>query len=169
MSKLDEVKAGIAELNKEHDKKIAELMATLEEPEEEPEYKRWRAEKGEWYHYLDDNRSIMSLPEGDLLADGYRYSIDNYFKTSKEARVYKDKLIAYQTIKDDTKGFEPNWKDEEQEKWYGSYNEREGLNCDFTYAARSLGEISFANKEDICDSLEKHEAEWKLLLGVEDE
>ena len=165
MSKLDEVKAEIQKLNEEHEKKVAELMATLEEPE----YKRWRAEKDELYYCICAAGFVTRIGDYRSSSCDYDYDTGNYFKTEKEAKLHEKKLIAYQAIKDDAKGFEPDWSNKDQEKWFGYYNSGLGrFSCNVLTSCMCVGEIVFKAESDVMASQKKHEAEWRLLLGVED-
>lgn len=97
-------------------------------------------------------------------------SIGNCFETEEEAKKYLEYLKAKEIIKQDTKGFKPNWDSEQQEKWGLSYE------CD-TYFCRTDDKpvfnstrkikyttIYFRTKQDIEESFKKHPEEWKTYL-----
>lgn len=70
-------------------------------------------------------------------------------------------------IKQDTKGFKPDWKDIAEDKYYGFWDS----------SAKKLGwirvsilqddRIYFETKNDIKESFEKHPEEWKTYLTYE--
>lgn len=89
------------------------------------------------------------------------------FKTKEEI----DKFIAYlkakAIIKQDTKGFKPNWNNEGEKKFFGSWNfQRKETYWDYEYINKYV-EIYFKTNEDIEESFEKHSEEWKTYLTYE--
>ena len=99
--------------------------------------------------------------------------IGNYFETREEAEKYLEYIKAKAIIKQDTKGFKPNWYDTEQIKYSCSYQEDRsiGYGCvkpviDSTKTTMS-SLMYFKSKEDIEESLEKHPKEWKTYLFYE--
>lgn len=91
-------------------------------------------------------------------------SIGNYFETREEAKKYLEYLKAKEIIKQDTKGFKPNWEYGVQKKYYGYwdfYHKKFGS----SYALfNKNSEIYFKSEEDIEESLKKHPEEWKTYL-----
>ena len=89
------------------------------------------------------------------------------FKTKEEI----DKFIAYlkakAIIKQDTKGFKPNWNNEGEKKFFGSWNfQRKEVYWNYEYINKYV-EIYFKTNEDIEESFEKHSEEWKTYLTYE--
>lgn len=121
--------------------------------------------------YLDEGGYIVEYDEDeDPYYLNHRKSIGNDFKTEEEAEKYKNYLIALQTIKDDAKGFVPDWGDASQGKYKGFYNHPyQEFDLISVSTFQSLGTIYFKNKEDIQESFKKHRKEWLIVLGVEDE
>lgn len=94
-------------------------------------------------------------------------SIGNYFETKEEAEKYLEYLKAKEVIKKDTKGFKPDWSDEEQPKHYGYCNaESKRLWRDVEYTEKR-STIYFRSIKDIEESLENHPEEWKTYLTYE--
>ena len=91
-------------------------------------------------------------------------SIGNYFETREEAKKYLEYLKAKEIIKQDTKGFKPDWEYGVQKKYYGYwdfYHKKFGS----SYALfNKNSEIYFKSEEDIEESLKKHPEEWKTYL-----
>lgn len=54
--------------------------------------KRWRAEKGEKYYFLNTECEIRNIWEDKTKEDGTRYNLGNYFKTEEEAQKVKEEL-----------------------------------------------------------------------------
>ena len=126
------------------------------------------------YYYIGSMGHIESAEyKGWEISLKLRKSIGNYFETEEEAEKYLEYLKAKAVIKQDTKGFKPNWYDTKQIKYSCSYQEDRfiGYGCvkpviDSTKTTM-LSLIYFKSKEDIEESLEKHPKEWKTYLFYE--
>ena len=94
-------------------------------------------------------------------------SVDNYFETKEEAEKYLEYLKAKAIIKQDTKGFKPNWEDKNEDKWYGIWDiVNKELSATPTWFGRE-DTIYFQTEEDIEESFKKHPDEWKTYLTCE--
>lgn len=134
------------------------------------EYKKRRAKKGEGYWYLNDYGVPYADRDYGFIQDNHRYIIGNYAKTEEELEEYRNYLVALQIIKDDAKGFVPDWKDKNQIKYYGFYNHDDSfLNWSNASYSRIQGVIYFETVKDIKESFKKHRKEWLTVLGVENE
>lgn len=134
--------------------------------EEIPESKRWRAEKGGLYWFVDGG--VADDYEQRVNTDDGRYELGNYFKTEEEAQKASDWLKAFAILRDDTKGFKPDWKDDDQKKWsveYGHDGVQLVAEC---YRFTQNGVIYFATAEDAEKSIEAHEREWRTYYGAEE-
>lgn len=88
---------------------------------------------------------------------------DTWLEADRKLAYFKAKAI----IKQDTKGFKPNWQDTDEEKYYGEW--------DFDDKTPHIGlltnfkkpQIYFKSKQDIIDSFAKHPEEWKTYLTYE--
>lgn len=171
----------LGHLVREKDGVIAYSKPTLEEfnildsdwLEEIPEeYKRWRADKGGLYWYVSSyseaRGATCSSMELYCSTDDYRRSIGNYFKTEAEAEKAAEWLKAFTTLRDDTKGFKPDWEKDDQEKWAVIYDYQDDklAQCYCYSIQRSI--IFFANVNDAVESIKKHKREWKTFYGVEE-
>ena len=54
------------------------------------EKKRWRAEQGEEYYYVNFQLKILFDEEDFAEIDKERYDIGNYFETKREAQAYAE-------------------------------------------------------------------------------
>lgn len=147
------------------------LVENLDELLEEiqPGYKRWRAERGELYYCVDSNGLVASEMESRWGCDDRRHDIGNYFKSEAEAQAYADYLKALATVRDDAKGFEPDWSDNEQPKFYVCYlPEIELLSINETWQSADNGVFGlpyFETREGAQASIEKHGAEWLTIFN----
>ena len=100
-------------------------------------------------------------------------SLGLLFKTEEEAEKYLEYLKAKTVIKQDTKGFKPDWNDTKQIKYSCSYDEDRftGYGCVkpvIEETSTKMGAlIYFKSKEDIEESLKKHPEEWRKYLFYE--
>ena len=127
------------------------------------------------YYYVTDAGSIGYIKEGSEEPNNtlWRMEIGNIFETKEEAERHIKYLRAKAIIKQDTKGFKPNWYDTKQIKYSCSYQEDRftGYGCvkpviDSTKTTMS-SLMYFKSKEDIEESLKKHPKEWKTYLFYE--
>lgn len=82
-----------------------------------------------------------------------------------------DKFIAYlkakAIIKQDTKGFKPDWKNPSQKRFFGYYNLID-KKLNYSNAGENMeSKIFFKTEEDIKESFKKHLEEWKVYLTYE--
>lgn len=147
-------KAYTAELNPEFIDNFAEWFEEISEPE-------WA------YHINDHGDSISCIRVGSLpSSERYLKEIGNYFETKEEAEKYLAYLKARAIIKQDTKGFKPNWKNCKN-KYYGYWNSGENsLDYLVSYITK-YSDICFKTEEDIEESLKKHPNEWRTYLTYE--
>ena len=94
-------------------------------------------------------------------------SVDNYFETEEEAKKYLEYLKAKTIIKQDAKGFKPDWGEPFERKIYGMWNVTKNR-LDYIEDAFSITDsIYFNTAEDIKESFKKHPEEWKAYLNYE--
>lgn len=94
-------------------------------------------------------------------------SVGNCFETREEAEKYLEYLKSKAIIKQDTKGFTPDWHNVYELKFYGYYDtEDDALSEAWVHTVkRSI--IYFKSVEDIKESFEAHPEEWKTYLTYE--
>lgn len=126
------------------------------------ESKRWRAKKGELYHFVNDCGRLDIYDEACRIIDDFRYDTGNYFETKEETKTHKDYLLARQVLIDDADGgkFISITKN-----WYASYDVL-GWDLYRTYDY-SPGQIYFKDEESLKKSLEKHKEQWEIVRRYE--
>lgn len=154
--------------------KFPEALERFWEPVEE-EYKRWRAYQFGMYYHLGSSGTVIKSLELGTTGDANLHAIGNYFKTEAEAEAVADYLKALVVVRDDAKGFKPNWEEGGQ-KWFvrKEYhaNNESGLCIDFTCAYQENGVFGlpyFRTENDAKASIKKHRREWETIFGVKDE
>lgn len=91
-------------------------------------------------------------------------SVGNHFETYEEAKAYLEYLKAKTIIKQDTKGFKPDWNNPSQKKIFGYYNIVDKKLCHFNAGENIESKLYFKTEEDIEESFKKHSKEWKTYL-----
>ena len=134
-----------------------------------PEGKRWRAEKDEVYWCVKNDGGIADDYEQRTGIDDRLYKFGNYFKTEEEAQKAADWFKAFAVLRDDTKGFKPDWRDDDQEKWSVVYDHEVGTMSPVNYYTSQKSVLYFANKDDVEESIKTHERQWLTFFncGVE--
>lgn len=91
-------------------------------------------------------------------------SLGLLFKTEEQAEKHLVYLQAKEVIKQDTKGFKPEWNSDWQSKFSGYWdcNKNEAV-VTWTISSKS-SEIYFSSREDVEESFKKHPDEWKTYL-----
>ena len=136
-----------------------EQLLKLVKKSNETTKKRWKAEVGQKYYYIDEyNNKIVGTFMGALKnydaedeADKNLYKFGNYFKTEEEAEFELNKRLVYQELKDyalEHNEYELDWKNNEQVKWVIFYDKEDEL---LKYSSRlfcyDLGQIYFSSEE----------------------
>lgn len=131
----------------------------------------------DWFEEIKDPEEYFYIDsKGDIEYAKYEWNeevverhklIGNYFETKKEAEKYLEYLKAKVIIKQDTKGFKPDWKDISEDKYYGFWDtSAKKLDC-IRISILQDDRIYFETKNDIKESFEKHPEEWKTYLTYE--
>lgn len=150
---IDELKRRIAKLEKEN----AELKGktTAFEPVRHETYYRLNGA------YV---RAASNYDQDETDDD---ISVGNCFRTRDEAEQLLEWLKARKTLLDDAKGFEPDWFNNEQYKYYLSYDtEEHRFEIDFCRYVVCGYDIYFETEEEAKKSLKEHEAEWRIFMGL---
>lgn len=102
--------------------------------------------------------------------DKDRFESGNAFWTHEEAEKELKRRKAYVILKEDTKGFKPDWKNGDEKKWYVLYRYNADSFILDWHAANNAGEkLHFATKEDAEASIKAHRRQWLNYLGIEAE
>lgn len=123
------------------------------------------AEELKKYYYIGSMGHVENTEyKGWELSVRLRKMMGNYFETYEETERHIDYLLAKEVIKQDAKGFKPDWKDKTQAKYFGCWDslmERKRFDYEYTF---KNSEIYFQSEEDIEESFKKHPDEWKTYL-----
>ena len=116
------------------------------------------------YSYFSMNKN--TIQEYIRFIEQYK-SVGNYFETKEEAEKYLAYLKARAIIKQDTKGFKPNWNNEDEAKYIALYSYDTNHTWFITIYSNKEPVICFKSPEDIKESFKKHPDEWKTYLTYE--
>lgn len=161
-----------------HDYQLREHPKLLDEWFEKIEEKKYGGrvpKNGDEYWYIAGDGTILSSiwsGYGKVCsADASRFESGSAFWTREEAEKELKRRKAYVILKDDTKGFEPNWTDGEQAKYFVAYSYYENtLNVDIAWRYKAIGQkLYFATEEDVRISINDHKQQWLDYLDAEDE
>lgn len=154
-----------------HDYQLKEHPELLDEWFEKIEEKKYggRAPKnGDTFYYISAAGEVI---EGEWLDGGVceaRFEHNNGFWTKEEAEKELARRKAYVILKEDTKGFKPDWENPYADEYYVYYaHNRKHFGVDSSFCYQS-GLIYFATRADAEASIKAHEKEWRAWLGVEE-
>lgn len=121
------------------------------------------------YYYATDVGFVGYVKDGSEEPNNTlgRLTIGNIFKTQEKTERYIEYLKAKEVIKQDTKGFKPDWENPSQKRFFGYYNLIDKKLCYFNAGENMESKIYFGSKEDIKESFKKHPKEWKTYLFYE--
>lgn len=135
---------------------------------EEIKYESWRPKYNDEYWFVSsDGAESISVWESHLI-DEYRYNFGNCFQTKEQAVEVVEWLKAFKVLRDDTKGFKPNWSDDDERKFSVGYNHDMGELEIYTGRFAQNTIIYFATEADAEESIKKHSHEWKIFFGIEE-
>lgn len=90
--------------------------------------------------------------------------IGNHFETTKETQECIAYLKARAIIKQDTKGFKPDWQNADEERYCGKWDFDDEIPHISILNIFKAPQIYFKSKKDIQESFKKHPDEWKTYL-----
>lgn len=89
------------------------------------------------------------------------------FNTEEEAEAHFEYLKSKAIIKQDTKGFKPNWNEKGEYKYFGYWDFKENRPDYYLDYITKNSTIYFRHLNDIKESFKKHPNEWKTYLTYE--
>lgn len=117
-----------------------------------------------FYHTITTDGHIESHDYDDLnLSLDLEKEIGNHFETTKETQECIAYLKARAIIKQDTKGFKPDWSNYEH-KFCGAWDLLSNRLFFHPIMTSKQSTIYFRTKEDIEESFKNHPDEWKTYL-----
>ena len=107
---------------KEYEERIAKLEKELEELKEAEIEDDEFPKHNEDYWFVDSYGDIVGTQWCGSGVDSYRKTFLRIFRTGEECKRY---LEIQKAFKEKSKNFEPNWKDDNQDKYYLYYDHGE--------------------------------------------
>lgn len=130
------------------------------EPKEENKYKRWRADEGKEYYFINSIGDVTSNIDNGTEVSTFRYMVGNYFKTEEEAKEYIENLKTKQELKDLAlelnKGQKIDWEDKHCNKYYIYYDGVDDvLNIDEANIFQDLGQVYCLDEDFLKIAIER--------------
>ena len=128
----------------------------------------WKPKIGQRYFYIDDGY-VFSDVWIDFRVDNRRYMAGAIYYAETDAKKALKRQIAITTLMRDS-NFEPDWSNNDQNKWtvYYNHNDKELL-VEATAFLQYPSAIYFDTYDSIKKSIKNHKKEWLIYLGVEDD
>ena len=152
---------------KEYKERIAKLEKELKELKEvkieDDEFPRL----AEQYWFVDTDGYVVYAYWGDSTIDNYRKDFLRIFKTKKECKRY---LEIQKAFKEESKKFEPNWKDGNSHKYYLFYD-RSDNNIEIGYILTIQFKSLYFESREILEELISRFGEEdikKYYFGIEE-
>ena len=121
-----------------------------------------------FYHTITTDGHIKSHDYDDLnLSLDLEKEIGNHFETTKETQECIAYLKARAIIKQDAKGFKPDWQNADEERYCGKWDFDDEIPHISILNIFKAPQIYFKSKKDIQESFKKHPDEWKTYLTYE--
>nr|DAV59346.1 MAG TPA: hypothetical protein [Caudoviricetes sp.] len=116
------------------------------------------------YFYITDDGKVDFVVEENHNLSKRRKEIGNIFRSQEETEKHIAYLKAETILKEDTKGYKPDWGNEDEPKYSAYFNTRRGEpDFDSVYVEKQPT-IYFRNIKQIEESFKKHPEEWKTYL-----
>ena len=122
---------------------------------------------GEQYWFVDSVGNVFGDCWYDSMADNYRKDFLRIFKTKEECFRY---LEIQEAFKEESKNFEPNWKDGSQDKYYLFYdNISNSIKISYLSTAQ-IKSLFFKSKEILEELISRFGEEdiKKYYFGIEE-
>ena len=133
---------------------------------------RWKPEKGDKYCYMGGLDKIYWNFWANSVVDNYLYSINNMFKTEKEAEEHRKKLIYQQQYRDYAleHNEEIDWENCKQDKYkafYDHLDKKIRIEANQNWMSQA---VYFTNEQDIWDFIKliREDNFKKYILEVEE-
>lgn len=120
------------------------------------------------YYLITDDGFVDFVLSDNHETTMRRRAIGNCFETREEAEKYLAYLKAKAIIKQDAKGFKPDWNNEDENRYRGCWDLKKDTTI-WMYESGAFKEplIFFKSVKDIKESFEKHPNEWRTYLTYE--
>lgn len=152
---------------------IRRLLKENPELLEEKNHKPWRAESDGEYWFVDDEGDVISDEDWGISEDNHRYLTGNYFATKEEAEAHKARLEAIgrvtHAILEANEGWEPDWSDEGEEKYYLYYSHFGDNEFDWGEIGllQETQTLPFAKSNEIVERIIKeHEDDLRIIFNA---
>lgn len=149
---------------------LAEFNEVYEDAPEEKKYGGRVPKEMDRYFVICSEGEITAARWNNHFIDKNRFAAGSAFWTREEAEKELARRKAYVILKEDTKGFKPDWEDSDKRKYYVEYDWRcAELTTNLAWALQDGTGLYFATREDARDSIKAHRQQWLDYLCVKEE
>lgn len=121
---------------------------------------------GEDYWFVDDTGCVTRNTWDDHPVDHDRWDFGNTYLTEEAAEKAAERKRAIATL-EMSSDFEPDWKDDDQEKWCILYDYASGILYETaTYCFDYGAPAYYETREAIRESVKKYKKEWLAYFGI---
>lgn len=125
--------------------KTKEHLANMEKMLKEYEYERWKPKEGEKYYAINRYLEATTDEWFDTSHNNEMFNLYNVFRTREQAEQEAEKILVRRQLEDIARGLNKgnkiDWYDENQFKWYISYNNFCGIKTYSVSENRTQGTI----------------------------
>ena len=152
---------------KEYEERIAKIEKELDELKEVEIEDNEFPRLGEQYWFVDSVGNVFGNFWHDSMADNYRKDFLIIFRTGEECERY---LEIQKAFKEESKNFEPNWKEGNQDKYYLYYDyDRDNIEIILAWSNRAAT-LYFESREVLEELITRFGEEdiKKYYFGIEE-
>lgn len=136
-----------------------EFKSVKEQQKEPPKPKRWRAERGGGYFYLDSANVIQPYYDYGATDDDFRFNSRNYFRTEAEAEAKQElneiEMELVQLIAEINDGWVADWEDKEETKYYLTIIRNTELHFAFAEVVKFMPEKFYCKRRFLACEIDK--------------
>lgn len=129
------------------------------------DFDKWFEEYKEYFTIETASLFVVRVEKEPIIKN--LKSLGLLFETEEKAKKHREYLKAKEIIKEDTKGFKPNWNNTDEDKYHGFLSSTNGKLAYISHCIARDQAIYFKSAEDIEESFNKHPKEWKTYLTYE--
>ena len=146
--------------------KTKKHLINMEKMLKECEYKRWKPEPNEEYYFVSDDGKIIQTRNCGWEPAANKAKFYNCFKSEKQAEQEVEKILVRRMLEDIAKrlnkGQELDWNDENQYKWYITYNTLFGF-ATYSIAENTTQGVVYCLDKNFLNTVIKEIGEGRLI------
>ena len=146
--------------------KTKKHLINMEKMLKECEYERWKPDPNEEYYYVSEDGKIIQTRNCGWEPAANKVKFYNCFKSEKQAEQEAEKILVRRMLEDIAKrlnkGQELDWNDENQYKWYITYNTLFGF-ATYSIAENTTQGVVYCLDKNFLNTVIKEIGEGRLI------